>query len=174
MAWSAPRTWNVGEFITKAIMDVFIRDNQVYLKSQTDLAILETGANPFTADQPMGGNSLTGLAAGVAAGESVRYDELHKASQATPANVLGVVYLNGAKTRIVTITVRMPTGAACHADVEDANPPTIRVVNWETQAGAGLFEDIPGTFVVPPNWRYSCFITLGVPILVEWAEWDLH
>ena len=36
MAWTAPRTWVVGELVTAAIMNTFIRDNQISLK--TDLA----------------------------------------------------------------------------------------------------------------------------------------
>ena len=31
MAWIAPRTWIVGEVVTKAILDTYIRDNQLYL-----------------------------------------------------------------------------------------------------------------------------------------------
>jgi len=33
MAWSAPRTWVVGELVTAAIMNTFIRDNQLYLST---------------------------------------------------------------------------------------------------------------------------------------------
>jgi hypothetical protein len=38
-------------------------------------SILRSGANAFTANQPMGGNKLTGLAAGSGAGDSVRYEQ---------------------------------------------------------------------------------------------------
>ncbi len=31
MGWSNPRTWNVGEIVTKAIMDAHVRDNLLYL-----------------------------------------------------------------------------------------------------------------------------------------------
>ena len=31
MAWSTPRTWNVGELVSKLIMDTHIRDNLSYL-----------------------------------------------------------------------------------------------------------------------------------------------
>jgi len=46
MAWTAPRTWNIGELVTKAIMDTFIRDNQVYLKAETDKLNLITASEP--------------------------------------------------------------------------------------------------------------------------------
>ena len=36
MAWTAPRTWTTGELVTKAIMDTHIRDNENYLKTETD------------------------------------------------------------------------------------------------------------------------------------------
>ncbi len=32
MGWTSPRTWNVGEIVTKAIMDLHIKDNLRYLK----------------------------------------------------------------------------------------------------------------------------------------------
>ena len=34
MAFSAPRTWVVGELVTAAIMNTFIRDNQIFLAQQ--------------------------------------------------------------------------------------------------------------------------------------------
>jgi len=30
-AWTPPRTWTIGELVTKAIMDTYIRDNQLHL-----------------------------------------------------------------------------------------------------------------------------------------------
>lgn len=39
MAWTSPRTWNVGELVTKLIMDTHIRDNLNYLKEQLDLRL---------------------------------------------------------------------------------------------------------------------------------------
>ena len=36
MAWTNPRTWNVGELVTKAIMDAHVRDNLSYLKTAVD------------------------------------------------------------------------------------------------------------------------------------------
>ena len=36
MAWTAPKTWTVGEFVTKAMLDEQIRDNMAYLKGEAD------------------------------------------------------------------------------------------------------------------------------------------
>jgi hypothetical protein len=35
--WTNPRTWSIGELVTKAIMDTHLRDNLNYLKEQLDL-----------------------------------------------------------------------------------------------------------------------------------------
>lgn len=35
--WTNPRTWSIGELVTKAIMDTHIRDNLIYLKEQFDV-----------------------------------------------------------------------------------------------------------------------------------------
>ena len=37
--WTDPRTWNIGELVTKAIMDTHVRDNLKHLKEQTDTAL---------------------------------------------------------------------------------------------------------------------------------------
>ena len=39
--WTDPRTWTVGELVTKSIMDVFIRDNQNFLYEQLSANILD-------------------------------------------------------------------------------------------------------------------------------------
>jgi len=64
MAWTAPRTWNVGELVTKAIMDVFVRDNQLYLK-QRELWVPVTYGSNGIGTSLLGsqwGASLTGAA----------------------------------------------------------------------------------------------------------------
>ena len=43
MAWTSPRTWNVGELVTKLIMDTHIRDNLNYLKEQLDTRLKAIG-----------------------------------------------------------------------------------------------------------------------------------
>jgi hypothetical protein len=53
MGWTSPRTWNVGEIVTKALMDLHIRDNFRYLKgldgavSLDDALILPDGAGKY-------------------------------------------------------------------------------------------------------------------------------
>lgn len=39
MAWTDPRTWVIGELVTKAIMDLHVRDNLNYLKDQVDVLV---------------------------------------------------------------------------------------------------------------------------------------
>jgi hypothetical protein len=34
--WTNPRTWNIGELVTKVIMDTHVRDNLLHLKETTD------------------------------------------------------------------------------------------------------------------------------------------
>ncbi len=43
MAWTAPRTWTTGELVTKTILDTHIRDNEIYLKTAVDAAVLRAG-----------------------------------------------------------------------------------------------------------------------------------
>jgi len=40
--WTDPRTWNIGELVTKAIMDTHVRDNLKYLKEQLSTALQVT------------------------------------------------------------------------------------------------------------------------------------
>jgi len=44
MAWTAPRTWNIGELVTKVIMDTHIRDNLNYLASTMEVWVPVTAA----------------------------------------------------------------------------------------------------------------------------------
>jgi hypothetical protein len=48
-------------------------------------SISKDGQTPYTGNQPMGSNKLTGLSAGTAAGDSLRYEQLF--SQGTPTNI---------------------------------------------------------------------------------------
>lgn len=51
MAYTAPRTWTNGEIVTDTIMNAHVRDNLIYLKSQTDVAALYNATNTFSAAQ---------------------------------------------------------------------------------------------------------------------------
>jgi len=48
MAWTAPRTWAVSEVVTAAIMNTYIRDNQLYLK--TDIDTINASSYPSILD----------------------------------------------------------------------------------------------------------------------------
>ncbi len=43
MGWTLPRVWSVGEIITKAIMDLHIKDNLRYLKGLDGVPTVESG-----------------------------------------------------------------------------------------------------------------------------------
>lgn len=47
MAWTASRTWVAGEIVTASIMNTHIRDNQLYLKSETDLFDTHDGESAY-------------------------------------------------------------------------------------------------------------------------------
>lgn len=58
MAWTAPRTWTVGEVVTKAIMDAHIRDNELYLKAETDLYDAHDAATAAVAHGSVGAHGI--------------------------------------------------------------------------------------------------------------------
>lgn len=41
MAWTAPRTWTIGELVTKTILDTHVRDNFLYLKGNAGDVTIE-------------------------------------------------------------------------------------------------------------------------------------
>lgn len=41
--WTNPRTWNVGELVTKAMLDTHLRDNLLHLKEKLDIALKLVG-----------------------------------------------------------------------------------------------------------------------------------
>ena len=43
MSWTNPRTWRVGEIVTKAIMDLHVKDNLRYLKGLDGVPTIESG-----------------------------------------------------------------------------------------------------------------------------------
>lgn len=42
--WTLPRTWNVGELVTAALLNTHVRDNLEYLKAQIDLPLNHASA----------------------------------------------------------------------------------------------------------------------------------
>jgi hypothetical protein len=53
MAWTTPRTWNVSELVTAALMNTHVRDNLNYLKEQIDTNL----ANSFRLVGRRGGSA---------------------------------------------------------------------------------------------------------------------
>lgn len=52
MAWTAPRTWSVGEIVTAAIMNTHVRDDLKYLKGQAGAVAIEDRVAIGTASAP--------------------------------------------------------------------------------------------------------------------------
>lgn len=50
MAWTAPRTWTIGELVTKTILDTHVRDNFLFLHGDAGVIALVDGAT-FTKSQ---------------------------------------------------------------------------------------------------------------------------
>lgn len=179
MAWTAPRTWVTGEIVTAAQLNEQIRDNM-------NMLIQKDGSVAFAADQPMGGFSLTGLAAGAATGESARYDELHAVSQdiVTGSRALATNYQNtSGKTRIVAVgAYAVSSGAGAYlrliAKSENATPPTTNVADvseyYDAANGTLL---VMVYFVVPDDYYYQvaeAHANTAAVVLNLWTEWDLH
>jgi len=198
MGWTAGADVSTGDLITAAQWNNYMgaTGSFEYLKAVADLAILEDGSNAFAADQPMGGFSLTGLAASAAAGESVRHEQLAAASFAEPARAIdATIYQNSTKIRIISITVRVLLSAADGDLLDDAyiqahsdsdTPPTVSVglAGSKDTAIKGLGVEAQALdlrfnlmFVVLPSEYYKVTATTandGTCTLVEWIEWDLH
>lgn len=59
--WTAPRTWNIGELITKAMLDQQIRDNELALWAYTaggQIALSSTSARLTVLDAASNGNKI--------------------------------------------------------------------------------------------------------------------
>lgn len=199
MAWTAPRTWTTGEIVTAAQMNEQVRDNELYIKGIIDTAIQRAGSIAFIADQPMGGFSLTGLAAGAAAGESVRFEQLAAVSQSADLsgtralatnyeNASGkIIFVNVTLDLAVSVTGANMNGTAyAMAKVEDTSPPTLVVqqgyrqvvLNGLTATTNFLNDRCALVFIVPPGFYYRIEVgTAGhgvTPVVSKWFEWTLH
>lgn len=179
MAWTAPRTWTTGEIVTAAQMNEQVRDN-------LNMVIQKDGSVAFAADQPMGGFSLTGLAAGAAAGESARYNELNAltAADVSGARAFATNYQNtSGKIRWCSVTVQATTTAAdgevyIDGKVGAASPATMGVAEGfahQSSNATGLSAGI--LFLIPVNYYYRVDITnigSGTNQIVIWAEGEMH
>lgn len=70
MAWTAPKTWAVGEIVTAAMMNIHIRDNELYLKTTQDTHIAGdakaqhtagVGTHTHASDGAEGGHLVDGV-----------------------------------------------------------------------------------------------------------------
>lgn len=201
MGWTAGADVSTGDLITAATWNNYLgaTGSLEYLKAVADLAILEDGSNAFTADQPMGGFSLTGLAAGAASGESARYDELVAVSQADVTGtraINGTVYRNTTGKQMIVMISAIMTVEKNDGDVngsstvtihcDGATPPTTQVSRMLMSAiligltvGVNSLSDVrTATFVVPDTYYYKATasnVSDGVlPVLDDWFEWTLH
>ena len=146
MPWTAPRTWVVGELVTAAFMNTFIRDNQIYLAAltQTDA----TGARDIAATVYRN-NGDKGLLAVITC-----------LMEVTGGND-GISQVNaycevGTPPAVICGTIRMETqGAGLNDDVRSYAQLTI---------------------FVPPLYYYMCDTTIAIngvlPILGDWFEWS--
>ncbi len=58
MAWTAPRTWAVGEVVTAAMQNTHVRDNLLYLKTHTDLYDAHDAADAQAAHVTLGAHGI--------------------------------------------------------------------------------------------------------------------
>lgn len=58
MSWTAPRTWTIGELVTKSIMDTYVRDNQNFLFENLSANIFDVR----NANVPLSGKTAAALA----------------------------------------------------------------------------------------------------------------
>ncbi len=184
MAWTAPSTRSTGDLITASIWNTDLTDNLAYLKTEMDKAILKDGTVAFTANQPMGGFKLTGLAAGSATGNSARYDELNAVAQAvvTGTRAFATTYQNtSGKVMLVAISATnsvaaVDKGVSIWGLVAAGTPPgTVVVYNscGNAVVGVGLYTGI--FFIVPAAYYYRCEgLAADTLTLSVWTEWTLH
>lgn len=157
-----------------------------------DVAKLQGGATP-TFDLLYGrligalnanSQKITALAAPTASGEAARKDEvdvvdakLDDVSWAEPARALDTIYQNGAKIRLVTVTVGNPANDILNSfsQMGSSTPPTTTVaVAFNYYSSPANYNQIPMTFIVPPDYYYRVSSSGGYAKLREWHEWDLH
>ena len=158
MAWVAPRTWVVGELVTAAFMNQDVRDNQTYLKTETDRM------DDVTFDEP--GNAL-----------DVIYQNLSGKIRIITVTVGLQVDDDGAGEVSGSSQVIMYSDAGTPPTVANASvwlDPRL----FANAATDELILTLPLTIVVLPNHYYravSSNVGSGIaPLLAEWIEWDLH
>ena len=102
MGWTDPRTWNVGEIVTKAIMDAAVKMNLRYLKGLDGVPTIESGLIIDNTDGD----------------EYVKLPLLSTAECATVLNVAGEVAYDEATNRIKMYGAAL-NSVVTTADVDD-------------------------------------------------------
>jgi len=152
MAWTTPKTWTVGEIVTKAMLDEQIKANEDYLKAETDKLDDITVAEPTRAiDGTVYQNST-----------KIRFVSITILSNipinSTNANAF-IEILSDVSTP--PTTVRGDLGFA-----SVTTPATVTEQAYFTIS-----------FMVLPNHYYKVTSTTSGSATVgkvEWHEWDLH
>ena len=102
MGWTSPRTWNVGEIVTKVLMDLHIRDNLKYLKGESGVVTTQSGLIIDNTDGD----------------EYIKLPLLSTAECATVLNVAGEVAYDEATNRIKMYGAAL-NSVVTTADVDD-------------------------------------------------------
>jgi len=99
VAWTAPRTWVVGEVVTAAQMNAHVRDNLVYLKGGAGAITIDSGVTvtgSVTASGAVTGTNIrhhergsVGVTAGSTSNDSVSFATAYGAAPVVVANILG-------------------------------------------------------------------------------------
>lgn len=152
MAWTAPRTWTTAEIVTAGMMNEQVRDNELYLKTETD-KLDDVSQGDVTGSRAIDG--------------TVYQNTSGKIRIVTVQCVL--TKTNAAQYSRVTFC-------------SDANAsPTTQIGRMALQPdtaalGGDLIVEMAFTFVVPPNYYYKATETHtgDVSTLSDWFEWDLH
>ncbi len=132
---TAKKVWDLSALSTATTRTITMPDANVDL-GLIATAIQRNGSIAFTANQPMGGFKLTGLAAGSGAGDSVRYEQAILASGvnafaanqsfggfratnlADPSGSQDAVTLAYLQARLSGLTPKAPVRAASTADID--------------------------------------------------------
>jgi len=102
MSWTNPRTWRVGEIVTKAIMDLHVKDNLRYLKGLDGVPTIQSGLIIDNTDGD----------------EYLKLPLLSTAEAATVLNVAGEVAYDEATNRIKMYGTTL-NSVVTTADVDD-------------------------------------------------------
>ena len=133
MAWSAPRTWVVGELVTAAMMNTFIRDNQVYLKINNDLVPSIVQSTPVNAEDVIYRNTtcymrMVLISAALDIGEAYRIF----VENATPPTIrvasLGEI---SAQSMDATVTFMVPYNWYYNCATQAGDPTITEWAEWD-------------------------------------------